>query len=246
MSGRSTWRNTPNNQTRSYQTPAGGYTSVDAYGNVTRTTVQSPVGQPTYNTTPSMAAALANQAMIRAYGAPNTSLKFNQPNNGYNGNGWRDHRDDDRDDDEYCPPSRPAYYPPAYPAPYPYPYAYPTNNYYYPASPYTIPIGPQKYDWQTPPTITVAPTGNYAGGYGAPAYPYPYPAYPTPYPYANPYPGYPYYYPGSTTTIITGSGQGSISTQSSTSGYGLSVGKGGVSANINNRQSSSTTTVTAR
>lgn len=231
--GQSYWVPAPATQSTS-QTPSHSYTSVDAYGNVTRTTVQTPLAGAT-----SVPGLIANQAVLGANSTTTSSFSYG---NAY-GNRGRDR------DDRYCPPAYypqgyypPAYYPPAYPA-YPYPYPYPavSNNYYYPATPYTVPVKERDFNWSHVPTVTVAPTSTYYGGnYPAPpAYPY-YPAYPTPYPYGN------YGYPYGTTTTIIGSDRGGIYSQSQSSGYGLSVGTGGVSAQVSNNRSSSSTVVTTR
>jgi hypothetical protein len=237
--GQTQWREVPSNQARNAQTPARSYTSVDAYGNVTRTTAQTPGTNST-----SVAGMIANQAVRGATATSNTTLGFS---NSY-GNSYSNSYGNISNG--YCPPGyyQPGYYPPAYPSAYPYPYPGVSNNYYYPATPYTIPISPRRYDWEHQATITVAPIGGYAGGYAAPAYPYPYPAYPMPYPYANAYPyqGYPYPYAGNTTTIISGTNNAGITTQFRSSGYGLSVGRGGVTGQISNRNTTSSTVVTTR
>lgn len=156
------------------------------------------------------------------------------------------------------------YSPPLFPN-YGYPYAPPVNNFYYPAQPTTTIIGQTNYSWQKPVTITSIPLGGYYGGnyggYPAPAYPgYPQPGYPYPAPgygfpaggYGYPAPsyGYPVYgyptYPsyGNTTTYIYGNAPGTIFSQSQNGGYGVSLGRGGLSVQIGNQRSTSTTTVT--
>lgn len=167
--------------------------------------------------------------------------------------------------------SRIYYYPaqPAYPYPYPAP-AY--NNYYYPALPSTTVVGAEPYKWSIPSTVTNVPLGSTYNGYSVPAYPnypapaygypapaygypapaygypaygYPAPAYPAPaYPaYGYPaYPGVPY--PAYGGIYYNGVGTGSIYSESQTGGYGFSLGNGGLSVQLGNRRSTSTTTVT--
>lgn len=138
------------------------------------------------------------------------------------------------------------YSPPVVPY-YGYPYAPPVNNFYYPQVPTTTIIGQTNYSWQKPVTITSIPLGGYYNGYPAPAYPgYPYPVYGYPAPaYGYPaYPGFPYPGYGNTTTYIYGNAPGTIFSQSQTGGYGVSLGKGGLSVQLGNQRSTSTTTVT--
>lgn len=137
------------------------------------------------------------------------------------------------------PPPGYGYPAPGYPAP-----GYPVPNYGYPAYPvqnnaYTIPLGQQPYSWSGNNSITVVPlTPGYAYpapySYPVPAYGYPVPAYnyPVPTGYGNPY-GYGY-------------GNGTYSSNST--GYGITFGRGGLSASIggSNTTSRSSTTITVR
>ncbi|PQV65046.1 hypothetical protein B1R32_10253 [Abditibacterium utsteinense] len=210
------------------QTSSHTSKTVDAAGNVTRTTTQTPLSNA-----PSAAAFIAGQGVLGANSTTSSARSYRG-----RGRGSRD----------YYYPAPPAY---PYPAP-----AY--NNYYYPALPSTTEITPRPYNWTVPSTITNIPLGTYYNGYPAPAYPsypgYPsYPAagygYPAPaYGYPAPAYGYPAYpgvpYPAYGGVYYNGVGNGGIYSQSQDSGYGLSVGNGGISVQLGNRRTTSSTTVT--
>lgn len=143
-----------------------------------------------------------------------------------------------------------------------YPYGYPAqsyNNYYFPPQIPTTIVGSTNYSWQKPITITsiggfysgfpapVYPAPGYGYGYPAPGYGYPVQGYGHPnqgYGFPNPGYGYPGGFPYGPSTYIYGNAPGTIYSQSQTGGYGFSVGNGGVSIQLGNRQSSTSTTVT--
>lgn len=211
--------------------PSQIYTTVDAFGNVIRS--QAP------------------DAALQANGGTSNVVSSDRNRHGRDGND-RDRDDKIRLNNGYYVPGN---YVGGYYNQYPY-YGAPAynNNYYYPAVPTTTVLTRPAQSWATPSTITSIPLGNnYYGGY--PAYPYPcspYPAYPAPvygypapaYGYQAPTYGYPALpYPYGTTTTIYGAGNGTIFSQSQTGGYGFSLGNGGLSVQLGNQRSTSTTTV---
>ena len=193
------------------QSPSRSYTSVDAFGNVIRQTVQTPLAGAS-----SVPGLIAQQGILGANTTSSSTAIYGNPY-GYNGyhNGG---------------------YPPAYG------YSYPgtvNNNYYYPAQPSSGPLSPPSYSWEKPTWITNIPIGGgyannypngYGYGYGAPPV---YPGY-----------GYGYGYPAYNGTYYNGAGSGTIITQSQNSGYGVAIGRGGVTGYFDNRNSSSSTVVT--
>ncbi len=234
-------------------------TTVDAYGNVTRTTIQAPANTPPILLEPIKQAVVGAQIASAAPSArAYPGRRGNSRSYVYSGQS-------------------------GYPI---YPYGSPAyNNYYYPALPSTTEITPRPYNWSIPTTVTNIPLGTtYNGypaypndptpsygyptqGYGYPAPAYGYPAYTYPPTYGYPTCGYPDYgyptygypaygyptyryptypgvpYPASGGIYYNGVGTGSIYVESQNSGYGLSLGNGGLSVQLGNRRSTSTTTV---
>jgi hypothetical protein len=210
------------------------YTTVDPYGNRTTTTVQTPLADAK-----SVPGLIAGQGVLGSRTTSSTTLSHR---NGYGRPGSNRYRPT-YPNYPYPAPAPYGYPAPyAYPSPYPYPYSGGvTNNYYYPQHPYTIPVGPDMNGRGPSASITVLPSIPSYGPYAAPPlYPtYPYPGVPYP---APAYPSYPY--PAYGGSYIFGSGNGSIESRSQSSGYGLSVGKGGIRGGFNNNRTSTSTTIT--
>lgn len=218
------------------------YTVVDAYGNVTRTTVQAPspnnahvAPRGTFGSSgtaaPSVPVLIARQGVAGSSDLAPSIYGSVYPYNGAY---------------VYCPPGSPY---PAVPGAV-------INNYYYPEYPSSGPISPAPFSWAQPSRITNIPLGQTGAGYASPSYPsYGYPGYAgygyPAYPYGNnPYAAYPYGaypgYPTGTYFSYNGVGSAGLSTQTQRSSYSASFGRGGVSVNVGQSRSSSSTTVHSR
>jgi hypothetical protein len=194
--------------------------TVDAYGNVVRATVRN-YNAASIASTPSVGGMIAHQGI---YGPQNSARIAPGYPYGVSSN---------------------IYYPPSYP--YPTVNVDVTNNYYFPEQDqvYRGPLLPSIIAQSQPPWTPRTPVVPSYGGYiPAPAYPaygVPVYGYPTiPYgAYGYPAPAY-----GTTTTYIGGTGYGTVITQSQSNGFGVSVGRGGLSVQLGNRNTTTTTTVT--
>ncbi|MBW3634939.1 MAG: hypothetical protein KY445_00560 [Armatimonadetes bacterium] len=240
-----------NAQTATQGATAPRTNTVDSFGNVVRTTVRPSASVSTYSSNSSIGGLIAQQGVngsaktmspkLRAgysnYNYGNSGYT-NSYNNGYtNGytNGYSNGYNNGFNNGYNNSPN--SYYPPVrYPVPNPYGT---TNNYYLPEPAYSIPLPGGA--GESPTWITSIPLGT-TTTYAAPPYAYPGYGYPAPHGvYPGPIYGAPAY--GSTTTIYGGTGFGGVYSQSQSSVFGVSIGRGGVSVKIGSQNSNSSTVV---